>query len=385
MANLLNVGLFGSGNFGGQVASMAADNGFSAIAINASEQDLRLLSDNVVPFIVGDGKGTGKNGDYAREFLLEHLTLLKDETFIDFITSSDVIIMAASAGGGFGSNTVPVLTQILSEMYSDKLFIPLCVYPDEGETYTAQVNTQKYMKAIIEAEVPYLVYDNDKFKKLSPTEAAKAVNANILEDLKILRGDFIAPTNIGGIDERDLLTTLSVPGRMIIDKIMPLEESSIIDGSIVATIRRHMNDTAHANIVDDKIVMASAVSYLVNSDVDKYTSAVKTELQAVFGTHVTDYRNEAVITNNSNETPYITTILSGMNAPTTRIDRVINRTEAIDKELMSRQKASTKLGSSEGAKHTLSVKKFGNSTGNASSGSNATMDDIISKYKNLNK
>lgn len=381
MAKLLNIGILGSGNFGGQIASLGADNGFPAIAINASEQDLRLLSDNVVPFIVGDGKGTGKNGDYAREFMLEHLALLKDETFVEFVTSNDVIIMAASAGGGFGSNTVPVLTQILTEMYTDKLFIPLCVYPDEGETYTAQINTQKYMKSIIEAEVPYLVYDNDKYKRMSPNEAAKAVNANILEDLKVLRGDYIASTTIGGIDERDLLTTLSVPGRMIIDKIMPLEESNIVDGSIVATIRRHMNETAHAAIVDDKIIMASAVSYLVTPDVDKYTSAVKTDLQSVFGTHITDYRNEAV-TNSSNDIPYITTILSGLNAPTTRIDKVINRTEAIDKELMSRQKASTKLGSSEGAKHTLAAKKFGNTK---TAGSSASMDDILNKYRNLNK
>lgn len=381
MAKLLNIGILGSGNFGGQIASLGADNGFPAIAINASEQDLRLLSDNVVPFIVGDGKGTGKNGDYAREFMLEHLALLKDETFVEFVTSNDVIIMAASAGGGFGSNTVPVLTQILTEMYTDKLFIPLCVYPDEGETYTAQINTQKYMKSIIEAEVPYLVYDNDKYKRMSPNEAAKAVNTNILEDLKVLRGDYIASTTIGGIDERDLLTTLSVPGRMIIDKIMPLEESNIVDGSIVATIRRHMNETAHAAIVDDKIIMASAVSYLVTPDVDKYTSAVKTDLQSVFGTHITDYRNEAV-TNSSNDIPYITTILSGLNAPTTRIDKVINRTEAIDKELMSRQKASTKLGSSEGAKHTLAAKKFGNTK---TAGSSASMDDILNKYRNLNK
>lgn len=378
MAKLLNIGILGSGNFGGQIASLAAENGFSAIAINASEQDLKLLSENVVPFIVGDGKGTGKNGDYAREFMLEHLALVKDDTFVEFINSNDVIIMAASAGGGFGSNTVPVLTQILSEMFDDKLFIPLCVYPDEGETYTAQINTQKYMKAIIEANVPYLVYDNDKFKGLSPNVAAKTVNVNILEDLKVLRGDYVASTTIGGIDERDLLTTLSVPGRMIIDKIMPLEESNIIDNSIVATIRKHMNGTAHAALVDDKVVMASAVSYYVSPDLDKYTAAIKTELQSVFGTHITDYRNEAVM-NNTSDTAYITTILTGLNAPTTRIDKVINRIEAIDNELTSRQKASTKLDNAEGSKHSLVAKKFGTSK---STGNSTSIDDIINKYKN---
>ena len=377
MANLLNIGILGSGNFGGQIASLAAKNGFSAVAINASEKDLKMLDDNVLPLVIGDGRGTGKSGEYAREFLANHLVFVKDEGFVKFITSNDVIIIAASAGGGFGSNTVPVLTDILTDMYTDKLFIPLCVYPDEGETYTAQVNTQKYMKAILELNVPYLVYDNDKFKKLSPTEAAKAVNDNILEDLMILRGDYIAETMIGGIDERDMLTALSVPGRMIIDKIIPLEESDIIDGSIVATIRNHMNTTAHASLVDDKIIMASAVSYNVSSDVDKYTSAIKIDLQKVFGVHITDYRNEAVI-GSSNETPYITTILTGLNAPTTRIDRVINRAESIDKDLTTRQRASSKLGGVE-AKHALFAKKFGGN--NSQINRDVSVDDLIAKFR----
>lgn len=376
--SLLNVGVLGSGNFGGQIASLSTENGFSAVAINASEQDLLLLDERVIPFIVGDGKGTGKNGEYAKEFMLQHLVLLKDESFVKFISSNDVIIMAASAGGGFGSNTIPVLTQILTEMYPEKLFIPLCTYPDENETYTAQVNTQRYMKAIMDINVPYLVYDNDKFRKMSPTEAAKKVNENIISDLKVLRGDYIASTTIGGIDARDLLTTLSTPGRMIVDMISPLEESGLVDNCIVATVRSHMNETAHAALVDDKVIMASAVSYLVNNDVDKYTANIKVDLQSTFGVHITDYRNEAVIESN-NQTPYICTILAGLNAPTTRIDRIISRTESIDKVLSSRKKATTKLGDTEEAKYSLSAKKFG-TTNNSAIPTAASLDDIIKKF-----
>ena len=375
--SLLNVGVLGSGNFGGQVASLAVKYKFPAIAINASEQDLRLLDDNVIPFIVGDGKGTGKSAEYAKEFLLQHLSFVKDDEFVKFINMNDVIIMASSAGGGFGANTTPVLTQILAEMYPDKLFIPLAVYPSEDETYTAQVNTQNYMKNIIEANVPYLVYDNDKFKKLSPTESAKKVNENIIIDLMVLRGDFIEETNIGGIDARDLLTTLSTPGRMIIDMINPLEESNLDDKSIVKTVRNHMNETAHVALVDDKIIMASAVSYFVDKDLDKYTSAIKTELQEVFGVHITDYRNEAV--NTKGDDSYICTILAGLNAPTTRIDRIIARKEAIDKQLNERQKATTKLdGGDSSAKHTLTAKKFGSS--NVSSNDDKDLNDLISKF-----
>lgn len=375
--SLLNVGVLGSGNFGGQIASLAVENGFPAIAINASDQDLKLLDERVIKFIVGDGKGTGKSADYAREFLLQHLSFVKDEVFEEFVMQNDVIVVAASAGGGFGANTAPVLTQILAEMYPEKLFVTLTVYPAEDETYTAQVNTQNYMRSIIEANVPYLVYDNDKFKKLSPTEAAKKVNQNIIEDLKVLRGDYIAETNIGGIDARDLLTTLSTPGRMIIDMINPLEESNLVDNSIVNTIRQHMNETAHAALVDDKIIMASAVSYCVNRDLDKYTAAVKSELQNVFGVHVTDYRNEAV--NPEALDSYVCTILSGLNAPTTRIDRIIARKEDIDRQLNERQKAVSKLDAADTeSKHTLTAKKFGSA--NAAPSQDKDLDDLIKKF-----
>ena len=53
---LLRVGVLGSGNFGGQVASVAAAEGFPALALNASARDLELLQKDVIPFQIGDGK-----------------------------------------------------------------------------------------------------------------------------------------------------------------------------------------------------------------------------------------------------------------------------------------------------------------------------------------
>ena len=138
-----------------------------------------------------------------------------------------------------------------------------------------------------------------------------------------------------------------------------------------------MNETAHVTMVDDKIILASAVSYYVGRDLDKYTSAIKSELQEVFGIHITDYRNEAV--NEDNSSSYICTILAGLNAPTTRIDRIIARKEDIDRQMSERQCATTKLNNDDSsAKYRLSVKKFGSTTPTTTT--DKDLNDLASKF-----
>lgn len=373
---LLKVGVLGSGNFGGQVANVAVSCGYPAVAINASEQDLELLNPDVIPYLIGDGKGTGKSGDIAKEFLLSHLGFLKEKDFTNFIDNNDVIIMAGSSGGGFGSNTIPTLTQILMELYPEKLFIVLTVLPDENETYTAQYNSQQFMLAVTELNIPYIIYDNDKFKTLSPSESSEKIISNIRIDLQVLAGEYIRTTNIGGIDSRDLLTCLSVPGRMMIDIITPFDELDLVDGSIVKTIRAHIDTNGHAVMVDNKLIMASAIMYNINNDVNEYASVVKSELQETFGTHVTDYRNEAV---DQDGDTFICVVLSGLDLPATRIDRIISRINKIDSELSGAKKAPTKLGKVE-SKHRLTAKKFSGTVSEMPVENKSNVDDIIKKF-----
>ena len=66
--NLLNIGVIGMGNAGGMMANLASKHGFDAMAINASEKDLTLLDGDITKIPVGDGRGTGKSRDEAKEF-----------------------------------------------------------------------------------------------------------------------------------------------------------------------------------------------------------------------------------------------------------------------------------------------------------------------------
>ena len=212
---IIKVGFIGCGNFGGQIASAAVEHDFPSIAINASKRDFNTISDKVIPFLVGDGKGTGKSRDLAKEFLLSHINIVKDEVIVKFIEQNDVIVIGGSAGGGYGSGSVPSLTDILKQIYPEKCFRIVTTFPSESETYEAQNHTEQFMQEVLALDVPYIIYDNDKFKQLEANEMNKAIISKVIEDMEILRGDYILETASGGIDERDLLTINSTPGRTV--------------------------------------------------------------------------------------------------------------------------------------------------------------------------
>lgn len=367
---ILNVGFIGCGNFGGQIANAAVEEGFPSIAVNASKRDFATLSEDVVPFLVGDGKGTGKSREVAKEFFLNHINIVKDEVITKFIDNNDVIIIGGSAGGGYGSGSVPSLTQVLMEVYPDKCFRVVTTFPSIAETYEAQNHAEQFMSDILDLNIPYIVYDNDNFKNVEATEMNKLIIRKVVEDMKILRGDYILETTTGGIDERDLLTLNSTPGRTVCALLDNFEESMIENDSIVTTLKQAMVKSANAAIVDDKVIAASGIMYNLTSDLKKYGANIATDLQDTFGAHIGDFRNEVV---DEEAGAFIACVISGLTAPTTRIDKIITRRMSIEKEINDRKAASTKLNTVETGKLSLGAKSFG-------SAPKANVDDILKKF-----
>ena len=217
---LINIGVIGMGNCGGQMADKACGElGIDAIAINASTKDLGMLqSDEIMAITIGDGKGTGKNRETAAEFLLNQITMLHDNAIEQFIEQHDAIFIVSSMGGGFGSGSSLVLADVLSKMTDGgKVIIPVGVMPFESEGYTAQDHAVDWMREVVyEMEMPYIIYDNSKFLATKGVEASqRLVNEEFVMNLRAIRGDFAFNTTSGGIDNRDMLTAISVPGRIV--------------------------------------------------------------------------------------------------------------------------------------------------------------------------
>ena len=347
--NLLNIGVIGMGNAGGMMANLASKHGFDAIAINASEKDLDMLDGDIIKIPVGDGNGTGKDVDEAENFFINRINLVQDPTVVEFVGNHDVIVVPTSIGGGFGSGSSLSMADVLVGMTGgEKVVIPAGVMPFDGELYTAQKHAVKWLRDLSKRDIGYLLYDNSIFESLPKQKAHDRVNEQFIYDLMVMRGDTIYNTRSGGIDNRDMLTALSAPGRIVADWIPEMEEADISDGSLVATVAKHIREkSAHAELADDKAIMISALIYSLDDSFDKYKPSLKKDMQDVFGMHLNDYDNFADIDGNEADIPSnsISVILTGLSAPNLRINRLVSRRDELSVGVRNMKRSTNKLAS----------------------------------------
>ena len=275
----------------------------------------------------------------THEFFLGDSGLVLDAKFTKMIENNDVILITTSTDGGFGSGSSLELVELLTEMFPNKVFIVVGVLPFNDEGLEAFEGTKSWLSELHRLKVPYMIYDNNNYAtKLSPNKAAQKVNEAFVNDLKVLQGDFISMTRTGGIDERDMLTVLSVPGRIVIDSMEDIEESDIIDGSIIKTVKKHIEaESAHAEMVSDKEIITSATMYALGDVFDEYKGGVKSDLQEVFGAHVKDTANFS-----DDDEGYVAVVLAGLTEPAMVIDRIINKSLKLGDEISGRKTASSK-------------------------------------------
>lgn len=267
-------------------------------------------------------------------------------------------------------------------MYANKVFIMAGVLPFNDEGAAAFNGTKAWLREVIALNPTYMIYDNNQFAgKMSPNKAAAAINEAFIRDLMVLQGDFITTTRTGGIDQRDMLTVLSVPGRIVIDSMTQLEKADVIDGSVIATVADHIQrESAHAEMVKDKQILASALMYSLGDDFDDVKGAIKADLQETFGEHIKD------VTNLSDEDlGSIAVVLSGLTEPAMVIDRIISRAQKLEENILGRKSASSKLNKLDGDSklQNITAKQSFASEGpvvKATSNAESSKEDILKKF-----
>ena len=376
---LLKIAVIGTGNCGSMLANDACETlGIDCVAINGSERDLNLVScPGVIKFKTGDGKGTGKDRDTAKEFFLEGIGLATDERFTGVVENNDVIIVATSTGGGYGSGSSTELIELLNTMYPNKVVIAAGVLPFADEQYTAFEGTKLWMKEMLSLNVGFMLYDNNQFTgTMTPNKAAKKVNEDFIRSIKVFQGDFIGRTFTGGIDERDMLTVLSVPGRIVADYMDNVEVSDIIDGSIIKTIKKHLvEESAHAEMVSDKEIVASAMMYTLGEEFDEFKGSVRTDLQNEFGVHVKDTSNFS-----DENTNTMALVASGLSAPNMVIDRIINKTKELGEGINNRKASTSKIFKDDEKVNVKSVTAKRSFASEVSTGNGPTKDDLLKQF-----
>lgn len=354
MSKLLNVGVLGMGNAGGNIAQAAANEGFAAVAVNGAVQDLENLGDNVWKFPIGDGRGTGKNRDTAKQFLEENSAILDDGKMMEFLCQNDIIVIPTSIGGGFGSGASILMANMLKDKFPDKSIIPCGAFPLESEGYTAQNHGVEWLKELKESDrFAYMFYDNNRFANKKPETMCELINNEIVQMLKIFRGDFTLTDISGGMDQRDMMTLTSIPGR-IAGYVKTIEEADIIDESIVKTMLSFIKDESGlAELVDDKQIIASAFQYCLDSSFDKYIPSIRQDMQDILGEHLNDYTNYH--TAKDNECNIVAMVMAGLSDSTLRIDRMINKRDKAADNILTRKGAESKLTKASGGDSRLKI------------------------------
>lgn len=344
MGELLKVGALGMGNAGGNVAQRAAEEGFKAVVLNASTDDLDKLSDKLLKFPIGDGRGTGKSRVEAKNFIESQIGVMDDVKMQEFINTTDVIVVPTSIGGGFGSGASPYLATELKKKYPSKCIIPCGIFPFNSEGYTAQDHGVAWMKEIKEPGVfPYMLYDNNKYSSMKTADAVNAINDEIVQFMRLLRGDYTLTDITGGIDQRDIMTCISQPG-LLAGFVCTIEEADIDNGSLVQTLMRFMKEKSGlADLATDKQIMASAFQYSLHDNFREYLPRIKSDVQEICGSHLSDYSNFHDADDDDETQDFISIIMSGLSDPTLRIDKMINRRDALADDILTRKTASSKL------------------------------------------
>lgn len=375
---MIRLGLIGIGNCGNQVVSLAKETkDIPGIAINTSDKDLENVK-NLTVFKIGSSKGAGKSRDKAKAYVKQMMKqLLSQEKFKSHIDENDVVAVVASTGGGTGSGISVMLTHLLSTMYVDKRFILVHVLPSLKESLAAQQNAIEYLKEMNNFNATYMSYDNGCKDGLPSNVMMKQMNEEIVEDLAVIRGDYLLSTPFTSIDEEDLTKILEVPGRLVVHRVYDIKEKDIDKVGIEDMLIQKITDTTYSTeLHNDNRVMKMGVILNVTEKLSNKIDTNFTEFKNQIGNPIEGFEHVAIIEPSMNLKNRAIVISSGLSLPEDRIEKINERIQEILDEIEKQKQVNSILDTIE----TDKIKGLRGIRNDSNGPDEIDIDDFLSKY-----
>lgn len=346
---MLKIGTIGVGNAGCQVADLAkAMADIDGLAINSSDNDLANVK-NITKLKIGDTFGAGKDRDEAKKFVKKSINeFLALEDVNDFLSDKQVVFIITSIDGGTGSGTTPVLTDILNTYYNVKgsehvLFVLVPIYPKQSESPAAMQNALDFLTEVDKyiPTIPRLSFDNNKLAHLSSNMMIETVNKDIVEKMKIIRGDYNYSTPYASIDEKDMLRLINVPGEINIFNYSEFSTVDLESKSIEEELLRQVKgESLQVSIERDKIVKKMGVISNLDTDVNgKFDSSLKS-IKEFTGNALEGFEHTYINPDDGTGVNRVCLIMSGLSIPDTRIKTIVDYIETAAKEMNKVKKSS---------------------------------------------
>ena len=332
---MLNVSVIGIGNAGNQVAALAKQAGFSAMALNSSDKDLSTVKSVVTTLIVGDEKGAGKDRNTAKAFIKESIREMLAEKYLDdVLVGQDVVAIVSSTGGGTGSGMAPMLQAILSNMYPQTHFIVVGILPPVSESLAGQQNSLEYLQEMKKTNPTYMLYDNGKHEKLGTVSMFHNVNNDIVEDLKVIRGDYQITTPYSSIDEKDSMKIYQTPGRLVVAKASGFREKDVDEQSIEQRLINAVKSGSQVELETDRKVKRLGLIVNLSQNIYETMDATTPDIKKAFGEPIEGFEHIAI----SDQLESVAALLmAGLNFPDDRIVRTMQKIEEVQSKLTARK------------------------------------------------
>ena len=231
-SDLMLTGVIGCGNAGSQIADLAQTEGFDCFIINSSIRDMATVNfPQERMAIIGEGRGVGKDRSKSLEYMKMCVKeqVINAKVFKDFMHLKEVVFVVSSTGGGTGSGLAPTLLNLLQHIYPTTKFILVGILPTTNESFDTLENTIAYMQDLGKLNCTYMSYDNNKGPKLT-------INKEIVNDFKVIRGDYIDTALNDAIDENDMAEILNNKGRIVVGRVNEIENNVPINELLLDSI-----------------------------------------------------------------------------------------------------------------------------------------------------
>lgn len=383
------IAIIGVGNCGSQVALLAEKKYselFDCIYINTSESDLAMVkSADALKFKIGkkdEVEGSGKNRTKMKEYLMADINrILTDTNLQDMIIDKKYVFIVSSAAGGTGSGAAPVLMEILRQMFPDTNFILITVLPQISSSLMEQGNALEFLTELYDVlgdSTTYMVYDNENTADLPPTKALEVINENIVEDLRILTGVDNYATPYESIDEADMESIITTPGRLLVVRLNnKLTEKTMEDNNLDEMIIKSIKQSAHAETDrNKKVVRWGIITYFTDAVNKLYTSNLDKLIEFI-GTPIERFNHNAINPNQESQN-FLYVIASGLSPINDRVSKITDRINELKNALAS-DESSKYILSGEGASYdVMEARRKADKRANAPEEVNPT--DIFKKF-----
>ena len=339
------IAIIGVGNCGSQVALLAQTKYpdiFDSIYINTSESDLAMVkSKEGLKFKIGkrnEVEGSGKNRTKMKEYLMEDINkILTDQSLQNMIANKKYTFIISSAAGGTGSGAAPVLMEIMRQMFPDTNFILVSVLPQISASLMEQGNALEFLNELYDVlgeSTTYMIYDNENTADLPPTKALEVINENIVEDLHVLSGVDNYPTPYESIDEADMESIITTPGRLLVVRLnSKLTEKTMEDSNLDEMIVKGIKQSAHAETDrNKKVIRWGIITYFTDAVNKLYTSEFR-KLADFIGTPIERFNHNAINDTKNESLNFLYMIASGLSPINDRVVKITDRIEELKNAL----------------------------------------------------